>query len=304
MRRRGYLALLLGATATCLPRLGSDDSLVTSPRILAIRADPAEAPPGAAVTFTSFVADPGGTLSDAAIAWSFCTAPKPLTEDNVVSNACLGSSALVAAGAGPTTTARTPSNGCSVFGPDTSSATLRPRDPDATGGYYQPLRATLADAATAFALARIHCDLANANGAAASAFAAAYTLNQNPRLLPLAATSGGAPIALSAVPIGARITHQASWPDASAETFAYFDPALQTITNQREAMQVAWYSSGGALDTESTGRASNDPATTTDNGWDAPTTAGTVHLWIVLRDSRGGVDFATYDMVVGDGASP
>jgi len=291
--------VLVAATVTCVPALGPGDSLITSTRILAVRADPAEAVPGTKVTFTSFVAGPGGTVTNAGIDWSFCTAPKPLTEDNVVSNVCLGSSSLVAAGVGPTAMAATPSNGCSVFGPDVGSAGLRPRDPDGTGGYYQPLRADLTGSDTDFELARIHCDLANADAAAATAFAAAYTLNLNPQLLPLTATQAGTPVALTAIPPGARITLEASWPGASAETFAFFDPVSQTVTSQRESMQVAWYSSGGALDTESTGRASDDPATTSDDGWDAPGAAGTVHLWIVLRDSRGGVDFAEYDLVVG-----
>jgi hypothetical protein len=295
----GSLALVL-ATATCIPALGPGDSLITSTRILAVRADPAEAVPGTSITFTSFVAGPGGTVTNAGIDWSFCTAPKPLTEDNVVSNVCLGSSSsLVAAGVGPTTTATTPSDGCSVFGPDVGSAGLRPRDPDSTGGYYQPLRADLTGSDTAFELARIHCDLANADAADATAFAAAYKLNLNPQLLPLTATVNGSPQPLTGIPTGARLTLEASWPAASAETFAYFDPVSQTVTTQRESMQVAWYSSGGALDTESTGRASDDMATTTDDGWDAPGTAGTTHLWIVLRDSRGGVDFAEYDLVVG-----
>jgi hypothetical protein len=292
------LALLLGV-ATCIPPLGPGDSLVTSTRILAVRADPAEAAPGASVTFTSFVASPDGTVPGADIAWSFCTAPKPLTEDNVVSNVCLGDASLVPAGGGPTTTASTPTNGCSVFGPDVGSTGARPRDPDSTGGYYQPLRADLAGADSAFELARIHCDLADADAATATAFAAAYKLNLNPQLLPLTATLGGSPVALNAIPTGARITLEASWPPASAETFAYFDPVAQALTTQREAMQVAWYSSGGTLDTESTGRASDDMATTTDDGWDAPGSAGTVHLWVVLRDSRGGVDFAEVDLVVG-----
>jgi hypothetical protein len=42
-------------------------------------------------------------------------------------------------------------------------------------------------------------------------------------------------------------------------------------------MQVAWYSS--------------------DDAWQAPDGAKTTHVWIVLRDSRGGVDFASYDLV-------
>jgi hypothetical protein len=285
--------------ATCVPSLGPGDSLLTSTRIRAVRADPAEAAPGAMVTFTALVAGPGGTVNDAGVDWSFCTAPKPLTEDNVVSNACLDASSLVAAGVGPTTMAATPSNGCSVFGPDVGSTGARPRDPDGTGGYYQPLRADLAGTDRAFELARIHCDLANADATAAAAFAAAYTLNLNPVLSPLTATIDGAPVALAAIPTGARVILEASWPSSSAETFAFFDQASQTVTTQREAMQVAWYSSGGSLDRESTGRAADDLATTTDDGWDAPSTAGTVHVWVVLRDSRGGAAFAEYDLGVG-----
>jgi hypothetical protein len=299
VKRHLVLLALACATATCVPSVGPGDSLLGSTRILAVRADPPEAKPGVTVTFTSLVAGPGGTVVNAGIDWSFCSAPKPLTEDNVVSNACLDSSSLVAAGAGPTTTTMTPSTGCSVFGPDVGSAGLRPRDPDATGGYYQPLRADLAGTDSAFELARIQCDLANADASAASAFAAEYHVNLNPQLLPLTATLGGSPTALTAIPTGARVTLEASWPDASAETFAYFDPVSQVVTSLRESMQVAWYSSGGALDSESTGRAADDFALTTDDGWNAPDAAGTVHLWVVLRDSRGGVDFAEYDLVVG-----
>jgi hypothetical protein len=292
-------ALALGlAASTCVPILASDDSLITSSRILAVRANPAEAVPGTSTTFTSLVASPSGTVTNAEVDWSFCTAPKPLTEDNIVSSVCLGPDSFLDAGSGPSTTAKTPSDGCSVFGPDVGSAGLRPRDPDATGGYYVPLRADLAGSDTAFELARIHCDLSNAAAADATAFAMAYKLNLNPQLLPLTATVDQSPIALTTVHIGTRVALEASWLEASAETFAYFDPVLQVITSQRESMQVAWYSTGGAFDTESTGRASNDPATTSNNRWLAPSVAGTVHLWIVLRDSRGGTDFATYDVVV------
>jgi hypothetical protein len=297
MRRVFALALAVAST-TCVPSLGPGDALITSPRILAVRADPAEAPPGTAVAFTALVASPGGTVTNAAIAWSFCTAPAPLTADNAVSNACFAASSLAPAGHGASVMATTPNDGCSIFGPDTTSTTSRPRDPDATGGYYQPLRLQLAGTDDAFELARIRCDLANADATAARAFAAEYTSNQNPALLPLSATLGGAPVALSAVPPGSRVTLQVSWPATAAETFAYYDPSSQAVTMQRESMQVAWYATGGVLDTEATGRRSNDMATTSDNGWLAPEAPGTVFVWIVLRDSRGGVTFATYDVGV------
>jgi hypothetical protein len=286
-------AALVSASVRCIPSLGPGDSLVTSPRILAVRADPAEAKPGTKVAFTALVAGPQGTVTSPALTWDFCTAPKPITEDNVVSNACLDASSLVAAGVGPTTTAATPKKGCSLFGPDDTTAGARPRDPDATGGYYQPLRAELSGAGTAFELARIQCDLSMADPQAAMQFAAAYEANRNPTLSPLTATLNGDSIALDAIPTGAHVTLRASWPSSSAETFAYFDPGSQTVTKQRESMQVAWYSTGGVLDTESTGRASTDPATTSDDGWTAPGQAGTIWLWVILRDSRGGVDFAT-----------
>ena len=63
-------------------------------------------------------------------------------------------------------------------------------------------------------------------------------------------------------------------------------------------MRVAWYVSAGQLDTESTGRAEDDLALSTSNRWLAPSNAGAAKLWIALRDSRGGVDFAAYDLVV------
>jgi hypothetical protein len=309
VKRLGLAAVTLavaGAAARCIPALGPGDSLITSPRILAVRAEPAEAVPGTRVAFTALVATPAGT-DDAGVAWSFCTAPKPLTDDNVVSNACVGdgpgvgdAAPLQGVGVGVSVTAKTPTTGCSIFGPDVGSMGLRPVDPDSTGGYYQPLLATLAGAGDAVELARIHCDLANAGATVATAFAKAYHDNLNPTLLPVTATLDGGTVSLSAIPTSSRVVLQASWPAASAETFAYFDEASQTVGSQREAMQVAWYSSGGTLDTESTGRAGDDPATSSQDAWTAPGSAGTVHLWVVLRDSRGGVAWDVQDLIVTD----
>jgi len=304
-RARFGVVVLVVAAAHCVPTLSGSDSLITATRILAIKAEPAEAVPASKVTFTALVATPAGTVNGAPIAWDFCTAPKPITEDNSVSNACLGSGAVVgdagptlaAAGAGPSTAARTPGMGCTLFGPDTGSTGFRPRDPDSTGGFYQPLRAELSGAPDAFALVRIKCDLPNASADVAAAFIKAYKLNQNPTLQPITAKMNGAAVALGAIPAGARVTLEASWPAASAEKFAYYDQASQTVTTQREAMQVAWYSSDGSFDTESTGRASNDMATTSDDDFQAPAATQTTHVWIVLRDSRGGVDFGSYDLV-------
>ncbi|MEI9949079.1 MAG: hypothetical protein WDO74_08870 [Pseudomonadota bacterium] len=89
-----------------------------------------------------------------------------------------------------------------------------------------------------------------------------------------------------------------SWTAADAEIYAYFDRAAQRITTRRESMRVAWYASAGKLDVQSSGRAEGDPALSSNNVWTAPTNPGSAKLWIVLRDSRGGVDFATHDLEV------
>jgi hypothetical protein len=290
------IALALGLS--CVPNLGPGDSRIDSTRVLAVQASPAEASPGTRVSFTALVVSQNGTAPTAPVAWAFCNAPKPLTTDNAVSDACLDSSSLAPAGDGEAIAAKTPSTGCSLFGPDTPPGGFRPRDPDVTGGFYQPLRLDLAGGGLTFELARIHCDLANASATAAGQFATAYHLNQNPTLAPLTATIDGAGAAFTSVHAGARMTFTASWPAASAETYAYFDPASQAVTTKRESMQVAWYSTDGAFDTESTGRSEMDLATTTTDGWSAPSSATTAHLWVVLRDSRGGVDFAAYDVTV------
>jgi hypothetical protein len=295
MRR---LFALLALAAACAPSLGSSDSLVSSARVLAVRADPAEAPPGTKVTFTALVALPPGDAGTPTVTWSFCEAPKPLTTDNAVSNACLGADALLPAGSGESVTTTTPRNGCSLFGPDTPTGNFRPRDPDVTGGFYQPVRLELTGGATAFELARIHCDLPNAPADQAAQFAAMYHLNQNPTLSPVTATIGGAAADLSHVPPSSRVTFTASWPAAAAETFAWYDTSAAIVSTQREAMKVSWYATAGSFDTESTGRAADDMASDSANAWTAPATSGLVEAWIVLRDSRGGFDFASIGLTV------
>jgi hypothetical protein len=289
----------LVAVHGCKPDLGPGDSLIATTRVLAVRSDPAEATAGSVVTLTSFVASPDGTVSDASIAWSACVAPKPLTTDNAVSDACLGaSSSLAPVGVGPAVYARTPANGCQLFGPETPPGDFRPRDPDVTGGYYQPVRLDLAGADTAFALLRLACGVGNGSAAQASQFAKAYVLNTNPHLGPLGAAVDGVPLDQAQVAPGARVALTASWTDADVEMYAWLDPGTQAVVMKRESMRVAWYASAGSFDTETSGRSEDDPVTNAASTWTAPSSPGTAHLWIVLRDSRGGVDFAGYDLAV------
>jgi hypothetical protein len=83
-----------------------------------------------------------------------------------------------------------------------------------------------------------------------------------------------------------------------AERFAGFDLASQSVVDQRESIAVAWFATAGTFDEDRTGRVATDFANTSDNGWKAPAVRGLVHIWIVLRDDRGGVGWADYQVHV------
>jgi len=299
--KRAVLMLLV--VAGCRPDFGAPLSRVTAPRLAAVRFDPPEAAPGASVTATPFVVSPAGAVAWT-LDWSLCLVPKPTTVNDVVDPAC-----LQPGGTTPLSTTATPlpltlpSNGCRLFGSDTPPVVAgqppaQPRAPDVTGGYYQPVRADLDGAAT-IALARIRCALAGASFDVATAYAAAYVANRNPSLTPLAAyDAAGAPVALDAVAAGSVVTLAVGWTADSPESFPVLDPVAQALVTHREAMTVSWLASDGDIAASNSGRGEDDPALFATTTWTAPPTPGVVHLFVVLRDSRGGVDFAAWDATV------
>jgi hypothetical protein len=275
-----------GGGTACRPDFGERASLVTTARVLAVRAEPPEAPQGGAMTLTPLVASPDGTVASPAIGWAFCATAKPLAENDVVGADCLAD-AIRPIATGAQVEATLPTDACALFGPEPPPG-ARPRDADVTGGFYQPVRAQLG-AEPAIARLRVSCNLGGVAAEAAADFKARYHANQNPKLA-LDVPKTVAP--------GARVTLHASWRPEDAEAFVAFDASSQTVQDRREAMRVSWFVSGGALDTDRTGRDEGDLATTTDDGFTAPGTPGTVHVWLVLRDSRGGVDFGAADIDV------
>lgn len=299
--RRRLLPLLFALTA-CRPDFGDRDSRITRPTILALQVEPPEAKPGEAITVTPLVATPTGTLA-AETAWAFCATPRLLTENGAVSARCLSDGVRpVGAGPGSLTTAM-PADACTVFGPETPSAEFRPRDADVTGGFFQPLRATLLgvpDAPVAFAFARVTCNLAGAPADAVATFKREYRPNANPHLLPLEARVEGR-LVQGKVPLGARVVLRAAWPEADAERYALFDVATQSVVSRREGMRVSWFSTDGAFAEDRTGFEEGvDPLAVpaTENVWVAPSARTSVTLWIVLRDTRGGVAMATHTLAM------
>lgn len=298
---------LLVMVAACKPDLGDPASLVVEPRILAVQSEPAEVAPGQDVTLHALVATGDGTAMPD-VAWGFCTQPAPLASDNVAGDDCIyGASSLMVRGTDITATI--PIEACSVFGPTPPAPApgepaRRPHDPDVTGGYYQPIRALARlDANTqvpGIGLTRIACDLANAPLDALAQYRARYHANTNPVLVHVVSQRYGDPDAREMpvkLPPHEAIALRARWSDDTAETFPVFDPQTRMVIDHREAIRVSWFVSDGSLASERTGRTEMEAETFADNVWTTPE-AGTSHLWVVIRDSRGGTTFASFDVEI------
>lgn len=317
----------------CRPDVGAPISQVSGPTILAVKGQPAEAAPGTPVSYEVLAVDLGGRVPapDADITtaaqWTVCQQPKPPIETNSVSSACLDTTALPGV-AGPTATtylAPMPDSACQEFGPQpppvpAGQPAIRPRDPDVTGGYYLPVRVGLeipeglrrAGMATentlmAFGLERIACGIAGVPSSVGKAFTANYTLNVNPVIEQLtwqqAATPAGVAFPLEAggaaiqVQRGQDVALLLSWTAASVEIYPAWDVLAHELVYHREAMRVAWYATGGRFEHDVSGRTESETDVFAENTW-KPSTPGLVHLWVVLHDSRGGMDFASYDLEV------
>ena len=338
MRHSGLTCtFLLSAGAAlfgCKPQLGAPVSLIAGPTILAVRGNPAEAALGDQVVYEVLAVDREGRVpaADSAITlpalWAICSTPKPPIETNAVSRACLDGVALPGQfGDGlDTYSAPMPSDACTLFGPIPPQAqagqpAIRPRDPDFTGGYYLPVRVSLwipedmrrsgmagTDTLVSFGLERIACGLANAPSPIVRQYNATYTLNLNPRLAGVNLIDDAAgttvvlmPAVVSHVGQGRTVTLEASWSDDSPESYPVYDVQTKTLIAHREAMVVSWYATEGAFEHDSTGRSGDETELVTDNHWTAPPAGPdrhVVHLWVVLRDDRGGTDFIGYDLEI------
>lgn len=275
--------LLLLLAVACAPDFGSPEYLVDRPRVLAIQSVPPEGLPGSRANYRVLAAGPAGPLDTASATWALCTSPLSLTDTGTVASACLGDLAQAAQGAAPALS--TSSNACGVFGPIPSSITRRPRNPDATGGFFQPVRMQL-DGLTAFAQQRLQCPLTLATLAVSVDFQRRYKANQNPVIESFTGPASVAP--------GASVQLTVSWAQSSVEVYPLFDPSHQQLDDTAEVLDVSWYATGGSLAQDRTAAA----GLSSSNTWTVPA-SGTVFLWAVLHDSRGGLDFAQLQATVG-----
>lgn len=270
---RALLCLLLGVG--CAPPLVDEPWLIGAPRVVAVTIEPPEAAPGAKVTLRAVVAGPAENL---ALRWATCEAPRAFSQNESVNPGCLAALADAPA-ADAVTEVQLAFDVCSRFGPDAPGAGARPRDADATGGYFQPVGVQLGEAAS-FAFVRLQCRPAGISFEVAQAYAAVAQPNTNPAFA-LRAEVEGRPVGFDELVAGAEVELRADWSATPEESFAFIDPSSGELGTQRERYDVSWFVTGGTLDQAR----SNCGA----GRWQLPRGEGEGTLWAVLRDSRGGV---------------
>lgn len=312
----GLVGLLLAGSA-CAPDLDDRLAKVEKLTVLAIQSEPAEAPVGTEVTYTSLVVnEKGERVQDGD--WAFCTERKPLAILAPVSPACLSRSGpqLLPLGEGNPVQGLLPTGMCSVFGPETPASKdgeepPRPFDPDDSGGYYQPLRLLLTDKEEeiyATARTRLNCGLVGVSADISREFRSRYRLNQNPALSRLLLVKGGESQELedgeeisTTVRVGETLKLRVEWEDCpkklddlesgctGAEPFLHFDLVDRKLVERRESLSLAWFTNQGELAQDRTGLDAEDRATSSENEWVAPSEPGEATFWVVLRDNRGGL---------------
>jgi hypothetical protein len=328
----------------CVPEFGDDLALVGTPRILAVRATPAEARAGQPVTLTVLSVVPGGGPStNDRTEWAMCLARKPLTELGPVAQECIdrfgiGGTSFLRLGRGASVTGTIPPDACQRFGPLTPPATAngvagRPVDPDLSGGYHQPI-VLGSDGGTALASVRLACGVVGVPSTEAARFGQGYRPNENPEIDRLEITSAparaiepGAEVVGATVPAGARLDLRVSWAACpvdpvcgdglctsgenqstcaadcrttpkgctGGETYLWPNPDSRVVQTRREAITVAWFADTGSFRDEQTGRTEREAgAIDAFNVWTAPNAPGRAHLWVVIRDDRGGTGWREY----------
>lgn len=304
------------ALAACAPDLSVRASRITAPRVIAVRADPPEARPGATVTLTATVAIPRGTQGEPTLAWSACEVPRAATESATVSARCLDDASAPLEGElrGLSVTTTIPADACRRVGPQTPPAgqdgvRVRAPDPDITGGWQLPVRIDLGVGGareTLFARYRVRCQPPDVPGATAQGYATRYTNNLNPSIAGVFAVVGGATRALprdadapTAIGTSRDVTLLALWDAPASERYVLVDPTTRALVERTEVLEVTWFTDGGSFERDRTAPDASGTATANILHLN-PDATGDARVWVVLRDDRGGVDAARLRVRAGE----
>jgi hypothetical protein len=262
-------ALCLSLLCACAPALEDRSALVDRPRLLAVRAEPAEARPGEEVVLRPLVATPPRATAPA-LSWALCLKAKAVAESGAVAAECAQEGSWIRElglrAAEELVTVRIPGDACALFGPTPpppapGQPARRPVDPDSTGGYSLPVRATL-EGETVFARVRLRCDSLGVPVQIARELRERYRVNEHPSGLLLEENG------------------VLSW-SQGAEPYVIYDSTQVALVERTERLTLSFYATGAVGIPRQ--RAEGTEART---DWEG------TRLWAVLRDDRGGVAWA------------
>lgn len=315
----GWSALLFAAlSSACVPDFDDSLSQVTEARILALQAEPAQAEEGEPVVLRPFVASSDGSVVSNDIAFAFCLRRKPLSELGPVDPACLlgDDDALDGLGRGSEVEATVPEDACSLFGPrrpdpEPGKPAGRPVDPDLTGGYHQPVLAQLPGEFAVLGAVRLNCGLPGVTREQAAEYTSRYRPNTNLDVVTLELRRAGQwqtvpsaedeAVQLS-VKRGAELRLRVTWPKCTAdeacngaEDYLRYDSESRSLVEEREEVTASWFASDGTFVND---RSSGNNSSSAENRFVAPSNSGVLHLWVVLRDGRGGTGFGSFALDV------
>lgn len=272
--------LLLSA---CFGQPPEEPAPLASPRILGALVDPAEVAPGEPLQVTVIAGGPGGILDAGPAHFRFCETPRALSESGFVSARCLEGEGAVLESPHLSLSTTLPQQACARFG-SRSETDLRPRDPDETGGFYQPLRVDIPGAATAVVRIRTLCPLSEAPIEAIQRYTAEYERNRVPEISGLSVRHAGVELG-EEVPSDTALELEVQLRPEARESYLLFDRTTGTLRDEDEILYASWVVTGGELEGGQTafdrgGRHSR-------NVWHSPAGSGEAQLWVLVRDDRG-----------------
>jgi len=278
---RGNLFAAALCLTACAPTFDDQPYLVDEPRLIDVVVTPPEARPGESVTLTPVVAS--AQSSAVALSVWLCPEPTAVGDPRPVHESCLpppsDSIALNVRG----TRLQIPRDACARFGPTPVAAETRPADPDATGGYYQPIAIGGLNVVTS-ARIRIRCPLPNLSTDLARTFEEQYTSNSNPAIGGLTLVRAGAEQTDLSLPAQGSVELRLIWDAGSVESYVAPAPDNGSLVWRTESLRVTWFTSRGVLASSATGPDSEPGSSTNTLSADA----SALDLWAVLQDDRGG----------------
>jgi hypothetical protein len=257
------------ATSACEADGEAPRTLISGPRVLAIKAQPPELPPGASTTLSILVAGTQG--QSATVAWSRCLlGPLPGQASNPDCVANTEAPYIEPIGEGTTITATMPA--------DITAEALG--QPDASGGVYLTL------------VARVTVGTQSLPAVYRLRLGTGSDGNENPMLTGVSASDASATTLLDeATPLpvrqGDKLTLNANLAPGSEQT--YIAPMVGSLGGQvRETERTSWFSSAGEFDDDRTEQGQRT-VLSLDQFLPAPGTI--IDLYAVAHEERGGVDF-------------